>query len=80
MPATTSTGVLCRRLVINRRVKDGDTLESAVVLGEVETVANDELVRDVEADHGHLDVNLGCVWLAQEGNDFNRGSAAGFKV
>ena len=48
----------------------------AVALGVVEAVADDELVRDVEADVADRHVDLGGLGLAQQRADLDRGRAA----
>ena len=57
-----------------------DLAQVAVPLVEVEPVADDELVRDVEADPSDWDLDLGRVGLAQQREDLDRRGAAGLEV
>ena len=52
----------------------------AVALGEVEPVADHELVRDLEADVAHGHVDLAPLGLRQQGADLERGRLARLQV
>src|SRR3954452_10280806 len=61
-------------------VQKADIGEVAVPLGEIEPVADDELVRDLEADVSHRDVDLAAAGLRQQGADLERRGLAGLQV
>src|SRR6478736_2221032 len=62
------------------RVQNAYIWEVAVPLGEIEAVADHELVRDLEADVAHRNVDLAAAGLGQEGADLERGRLAGLQV
>src|SRR4051794_12306051 len=54
--------------------------EVAVVLGVVQAIAHDKLDGDIEADIGHVDLDLQCLGLAQHCADTYGACAAALKV
>src|SRR4029079_4014036 len=55
------------------RVQNAYIWEIAVPLGEIEAIADHELVRDLEADVAHRNIDLTAAGLGQEGADLQRG-------
>src|SRR4051794_35253494 len=61
-------------------VEYADIGQVPVSLGEVEPVADHELVRDLEADIAHGDVDLAARRLGQQGADLEGGGLARLQV
>src|SRR4051794_7007845 len=65
-----------RRLLSARFCEDGYVRKVAVALAVVETVADDEAVRNLEADIARLELHLAPLGLRQQRADLDRGRVA----
>src|SRR5581483_3931645 len=60
-------------------LQDTDVAQVAVILREIESIAYDEFVGDLETDIRHLDRALSAIGLIQQGRDAQRFGAALFQ-
>src|SRR5699024_6355887 len=57
---------------VHARVQTADVRQVAVALGEIQSVAHDELVGDVETDLQDVQIRLHGIGFAQQGDDLDR--------
>jgi len=60
-------------VLVSRRLEDTDDGNTAVLLVEVHTETNDELIRDNSTDVVNVDLNLATLFLVQEAGNLDRG-------